>query len=121
SHREFRKPRVYRKCRVVTPGEIADVPGVPGHDSLGEIFDEPVVEVDEPQEGLYLFDLGWGWPVQNSADLHGVHRDAPFGDDELEVFDSRPFELALLRFQEQPPFPQRVQNLADDLPVLLQG
>src|SRR5258708_39755774 len=44
-----------------------------GVGNLGEVADEPLVEVHEPYEGLYILYFRWLRPVCDSLDFNRVH------------------------------------------------
>src|SRR5262249_26970047 len=58
---------------------------------LGEVLDEPSIEVGETEESLYVrLTVGDG-PLSNASGFNGIHRDSVVRDDQAEVFDFRSF------------------------------
>jgi len=52
---------------------------------VGEVFDEPPVEISETEEGLHFLFIGRFRPVCHSHHFYWVHLDSVFGDDQSEV------------------------------------
>ena len=55
---------------------------------MGEVPDEPTVEVGKPKEGLQLLLGGRNQPLCYSSDFGWVHLDGVMGNDHSEVFHS---------------------------------
>ncbi|KAG6805159.1 hypothetical protein H0H92_000482 [Tricholoma furcatifolium] len=88
---------------------------------MGEVLNEPSVEVGEPQEGLYFLLVSWRGPLRDAGHLHWVHLSGPMGDDEPEVLHSSLLELALLRLKIELVEAQALQNEACDATVFFEG
>ena len=68
---------------------------VPGRTFLGELgkrddnvrvsVDEPLVEITETKEGLYILHLSRFWPFKDSLDLIFSHLEAVCGQNESEI------------------------------------
>ena len=58
------------------------------------------VEVDEAYESLHVSLVLWGGLLANSSNLNRVHLDLVLRDDQSEVLDPAPMELALLWVEE---------------------
>src|SRR5260221_8933133 len=84
-------------------------------------MDKLLIEVHKAKEGLDLLDLHWGQPLHNSADLHQIHSNMVFRDDQSEVFDLLLLELAFLWLEKQPPPLEGSKDLADNPPVFREG
>src|SRR5258708_21886935 len=84
-------------------------------------MDKLLVEVHKAKEGLDLLDLRWGQSLHNSVDLHWVHSDMVFQDDQSKVFDLLLLELAFLWLEKQPLPSEGSKDLADNLPVFGEG
>ena len=67
---------------------------------MWEVLDEPSVEVNEPEEGLYFLFVVQGRPLCNSSNFHWVHLDGIMGDDHPEIFYLGLFKLTFVGFQE---------------------
>ena len=65
-----------------------------------EVLDEAAVEVNEAYEGLHISPALWGGSLADSGNLNGVHRNRVLQDDQPEVFNLLPVELALLQTEE---------------------
>ena len=65
-----------------------------------EILDKVTVEIDEAYESLHVSLVLWGGPIADSGDFNWVHRNFVFRDDQSEVFNLLPMELALLWTEE---------------------
>src|SRR5260370_18763299 len=83
--------------------------------------DKLLIEVHKAKERLDLLDLHWGWPLHNSTDLHWIHSDMVFQDDQSEVFDLLLLKLAFLWLEKQPPPSEGSKDLADNPPVFREG
>src|SRR5260221_3029772 len=94
---------------------------VEGAGNIGEVADKLLIEVHKAKEGLDLLDLHWGWPLHNSTDLHWIHSDMVFQDDQSEVFDLLLVKLAFLWLEKQPPPSEGSKDLVDNLPVFREG
>ena len=66
---------------------------------MGEVPDEPTVEVGKPEEGLQLLLGGWNWPLRYSGDFGWVHLDGVMGNDHSEVLHPGLFKFTLVWFQ----------------------
>ena len=80
----------------VIPGDVEEGAGV-----LGEVFNEPPVEVGEAPEGLHLFLVCWGRPFCNSGHLDQVHSNGVVGYDHSEVLNCCLFKLAFVQSKVQ--------------------
>src|SRR5258708_40111657 len=69
---------------------------IEGAGDIGEVTDKLPIEVHKAKEGLDLLDLHWGWPLCNSTDLHQIHSNMVFQDDQSKVFDLLLLKLAFL-------------------------
>jgi len=52
----------------VVPGQIEERAGV-----FREVFDEPSIEVGEPEEGLHLLLVRWSRPLGDTGNLDWIH------------------------------------------------
>ena len=48
---------------------------VKGFSNIGEVWDEPSVEVDKADKGLNFGYVLWGWPLFNTCNFDWVHLD----------------------------------------------
>jgi len=71
-----------------------------GVGNLGEVADEPSVEVHKPYEGLDILGLHWLRPVCDSLDFNRVHCYMIFQDDEPKVIHLLTFKLTFLQSEE---------------------
>src|SRR5260221_318694 len=84
-------------------------------------MDKLPIEVHKAKEGLDLLDLHWGWPLCNSMDLHRIHSNMVFQDDQSKVFDLLLLELAFLWLEKQPLPLEGSKDLVDNLLVFREG
>jgi len=63
-------------------------------------LDEVTVEVNEAYEGLYVSLVLWGRLLADSSNFNRVHHNLVLQDDQSEVFNLLPMELALLWTEE---------------------
>src|SRR5260221_13706856 len=78
-------------------------------------------EVHKAKEGLDLLDLHWGQPLCNSVDLHQIHSNMVFQDDQSEVFNLLLLELAFLWLEKQPLPLEGSKDLVDNPLVFGEG
>ena len=64
---------------------------------LGVAVDEVVVKVCKAQERLNLLDSMWGQPAHNHVNLHRIHSQTIWGDDEAQIFDRGTVEICLAK------------------------
>src|SRR5258708_19600310 len=84
-------------------------------------MDKLPIEVHEAKEGLDLLDLHWGRPLCNSTDLHWIHSNMVFQDDQSELFNLLLLELAFLWLEKQPPPSEGSKDLVDNSLVFREG
>ena len=80
-------------------------------------FDEPAIEISEPNERLDFLFVRRGWPFRYAGNLDGVHLDLVVRDDHAEILDTGLFELALLVSEVQMVFAHAIQDDSGD-PVM---
>ena len=68
---------------------------------VGEILNEPLVEVSEPKERLHFLLVGRNGPFGNSSDFDRIHADGVVRYDNSKILYLRAFKLAFLWFKEQ--------------------
>jgi len=100
----------------VVSGQIEEQAGV-----FQEVFDEPLIEVGEPEEGLHLLLVRRSGPLGDTGNLDWIHRDRVVEDDDSEVLDRGFLEFAFVGMEVKLMFLQKLQNVAGDLSVLLEG
>ena len=100
----------------IVSGQIEERAGV-----FREVFDEPSIEVGEPEEGLHLLLVRRSGPLGDTGNLDWIHRDGVVGDDDSEVFDRGFLEFAFVGTEVELMLLQQLQNAAGDLPVLFKG
>ncbi|KAG6875329.1 hypothetical protein C0992_004300 [Termitomyces sp. T32_za158] len=66
---------------------------------VGKVLDELLVEVGEPQEGLYLLLVLGLWPLDYASHLHGVHLHHTLRDDQPKVLNAGLLKLTLFQFE----------------------
>ena len=66
---------------------------------MGEVSDEPTVEVGKPEEGLQLLLGGRNWPLRYSSDFGWVHLDRVMGNDHSEVLHPGLLKFTLVQLQ----------------------
>jgi hypothetical protein len=59
--------------------------------------DELTMEIDESNEGLYLFLVRWSGPVCYSSDLDQIHFDLIVRDDDPKILNPSFLKLVFLR------------------------
>src|SRR5260221_1876808 len=79
---------------------------VEGARDVGEVRDEGLIEITEPQEATHILDTGRGWPLCDSLHLDRVHTHLSVSDDHTQVFDLSLMELAFFRLKEETEFRQ---------------
>ena len=77
-----------------------------------EVFDEPSIEVGEPEEGLHLLLVRRSRPFGDTGNLDWIHRDGVMGDDDSEVLNRGFLEFAFVRAEVKLMFLQKLQNAA---------
>jgi len=68
---------------------------------VGEVSDEPLVEVSKAKERLYLPLICQFGPFCHSCDFYRVHLYMVFGYDQAQVLDPGSLKLAFFRSEEQ--------------------
>jgi hypothetical protein len=68
---------------------------------VGEILNEPSIEIGEAKEQLHLFLVRWNRPFSNSAYLDGIHTDGIVRYDDSEILYLHTFKLAFLQFKKE--------------------
>jgi len=63
---------------------------------VGEVFNEPPVEISETKEGLHFSFIGWFQPVRHTCHFYQVHLDSVLRDNQSKVLYPGLFKLALL-------------------------
>ncbi|KAG6896293.1 hypothetical protein C0992_009270 [Termitomyces sp. T32_za158] len=86
---------------------------------VGEILDELLIEVGEPQEGLYLLLVLGLWPLDYAGHLRWVHLCHTLRDDQSKVLNAGLLELALLQFEVELVQAEMVQDNSSDATMLL--
>ncbi|KAG6894983.1 hypothetical protein C0992_003658 [Termitomyces sp. T32_za158] len=86
---------------------------------VGEVLDEPLVEVGEPQEGLYFLLVLGLWLLGYASHLHGVQLRHAMRDDQPKILDAGLFKLALLRFEVELVQAETIQDDFGDATMLL--
>src|SRR5271169_4865409 len=76
-------------------GEIKERSGM-----VGEVLNEPSVEVSETKERLHFLLIRWNGPFRNSGNFDGIPADGVVRYDNSEILYLCVFELAFLRFKE---------------------
>ncbi|SRR5258708_10598720 len=94
---------------------------ITGTGNIGEVTDELPIEVHKAKEGLDLLYLCQGRPFHDSADLHQIHGDVVFQDDQSKVLNLLLLKLAFLWLEKQPPLSEGSKDLADDPLVFREG
>ena len=87
---------------------------------VGEVLDEALVEVCEP-EGLEFTFNSRSWLLCNSSHLYWVHLHFSFEDNESEVLNLCSFKLALLWSEVELVLPKLFHHSPDYPLVLCQG
>ena len=77
-------------------------------------FDEPAIEISEPDEGLDFLFVRRGWPFCYTGDFDGIHLNLVVRDDHAEVLDMGPFKLALLVSEIEVVFVLAIQDDSSD-------
>jgi len=65
-----------------------------------EVLDKVTVEVNEAYESLHISPVLWNGLLMDSGDFNRVHHNLVLQDDQSEVFNLLPVELALLRTEK---------------------
>lgn len=84
---------------------------------VGEVLNEPAVEVGELEKGLDFFLISWSWPFHNSCNLSRVHFYGVVRDDHSEIFHFG-LEFAFVQFQEEFLSLQEAEDMAGESPML---
>ncbi len=84
-------------------------------------MDELPIEVHKAKEGLDLLYLCQGRPFCDSTDLHQIHGNVVFQDDQSEVLNLLLLKLTFLWLEEQPPLSEGSKDLVDDPLVFGEG
>ena len=87
---------------------------------VGEVFDEPLVKVDEPNKGLNLFLVLWYWSFCYTRNLDCIHLHLAFQYNNSEVLYPLLLKLAFLWFEVQLVFPEMLQHSLHNVPMLQQ-
>jgi len=95
--------------------------GIEGVGNIGEVMDELPIEVHKAKEGLNLLYLCRGRPFCDSTDLHQIHGNMVFQDDQSKVLNLLLLELAFLWLEKQPLLLEGSKDLADNLLVFREG
>ena len=66
---------------------------------MGEVLDEPTVEVGKPEERLQFLLGGWNWPLRYSGDFGWVHLNRVIGNDYSEVLHPGLLKFTLVQLQ----------------------
>ena len=72
---------------VPSPGFVLPGKVMQGSGALGEVSDEPSVEIGEPNEASNVFEVFGSRPFEYSFYFDGVHRDFAVTYDQTEIFD----------------------------------
>ena len=88
---------------------------------VGEVLNEALVEVCEPDEGLDFAFISGSRPLCDSGHLYWVHSDFSFRDNESKVLDFHSFKLTLLWLEVELVPLKPFYHLPDYPPVLCQG
>ena len=70
---------------------------------MGEVLDEPTVEVGKPEEGLQLLLGGQNWPLRHSGHFGWVHLDRVMGNDHSKVLHPGLLKFTLVWLQVDSP------------------
>src|SRR5258708_4384534 len=68
----------------ILPGQCVQWLGV-----FGETLDKNAVKIAKAQEGAYVLDFGWHWPVFDAGNFDGVHACNPPSKDYPQVIHFR--------------------------------
>ncbi|KAG6896791.1 hypothetical protein C0992_006011 [Termitomyces sp. T32_za158] len=98
----------------ILSGEVKERPCM-----MGEVLDEPLVEVGELQEGLYFLLVPGLQPLSNTGHLHWVHLCHTMRDDQPEVLNLGLLKLALLQFEIELVLVEVLQDNSNDVLMLL--
>ena len=111
---------VERGLTVVRPEPRNVLSGEVGHrsDNIGVSMDEVVVEVGEPEERLYVFNLPWSGPFLYGFNLSCLHRKSGQRQYKSEVLHSFSMKFTLHRVQEETVLPEPLEYLSDMFDVL---
>ena len=84
-------------------------------------FNEPVIEISEPDKGLNFLFVRRGWPFRYAGNLDRIHLDLVVQDDHTKIFNAGLFEFALLVPEVQVVFAHAIQDGSSDSMVLFEG
>ena len=84
-------------------------------------MDELLIEVYKAKEGLDLLYLHQSMPFHDSMDLHWIHGNMVFQDDQSKVLNLLSLKLAFLWLEEQPPLLEGSKDLVGNPPVFREG
>ena len=87
---------------------------------VGEVLDEPPVEISETKEGLHFSFTGRFWPVRHTRYFHRVHLNSVFRDNQSQVLNPGLFKLAFLGPEVQLVLHQPSEYQMGDLSVFFQ-
>ena len=87
---------------------------------VGEVFDEPLVKVDEPNKGLNMLLVPWCWPFCYTRNLDWIHLHLAFQHNNSKVLYLPLLKLAFLWFEVQLVFPEMFQHSLHDILMLQQ-
>src|SRR5258708_14851925 len=79
------KSRLFSQAPEPSLGFVGE--GIEGAGDIGEVADELPIEVHKAKEGLDLLCLCQGRPFHDSADLHQIHGNMVFQDDQSKVLN----------------------------------
>ena len=86
---------------------------------MGEVGDEPSIEVDEPNERLDLCPVGGDCPLHYGLDLLWVRGHCAIADDESQIGDGVDLKEALGGLQVELMFVKALQHPVHNLPMQL--
>ena len=95
---------------IENPGDTLSDEVYEGHNYLGVLMDETLIEVGETEEGLHVLSLARLRPILNSFDLLRGHLQSRWREDIAEALSGISVEFALLSVHEEAIIMQPVQD-----------